>query len=188
MARSTLRVAGLMLALCAMALAASPAGVWLDVPYVAQTKDGCGAATLAMVMQYWQRQQGRPSGPAADATHILDSLYAADAHGIYASAMVRYLQKNGYRAFAFTGDLPLLRHHLSQGRPLIAALRPRGSRALHYVVVAGMDPERHLVLVNDPARRKLQEEDEVTFVHEWEATGRWTLLAVPAGGALPHQP
>ena len=33
-------------------------GVWLDVPFVKQEKNGCGAASIAMVMQFWQRQQG----------------------------------------------------------------------------------------------------------------------------------
>jgi len=28
------------------------ARVWLDVPFVKQEKDGCGAASIAMVMQY----------------------------------------------------------------------------------------------------------------------------------------
>ena len=37
------------------------AGVWLDVPFVKQEKDGCGAASIAMVMQYWQAQQGQPA-------------------------------------------------------------------------------------------------------------------------------
>ena len=42
-----------------MILAAQQPGVWLDVPFVRQEKNGCGAASIAMVMQYWQRQQGK---------------------------------------------------------------------------------------------------------------------------------
>src|ERR1700733_7458123 len=34
------------------------AGVWLDVPFVKQDKNACGAASIAMVMRYWQQQDG----------------------------------------------------------------------------------------------------------------------------------
>ncbi|HVC48528.1 MAG TPA: C39 family peptidase [Terracidiphilus sp.] len=176
-------VAVLMGAACGAAFAGGTAGVWLDVPFVAQTKDGCGAATLAMVMQYWERHEGRPTSAAADPEQILRVLYAKQAHGIYASAMVDYLKANGYRTFAFTGDWAMVADHLRHGRPLIAAVRPEGSHALHYVVVAGVEPERHVVVVNDPEQRRLMKVDETIFEHEWKATGHWTLLAVPAGGA-----
>jgi len=39
-------------------LSADRPSIWLDVPFVKQEKDGCGAASIAMVMQYWQLQQG----------------------------------------------------------------------------------------------------------------------------------
>jgi ribosomal silencing factor RsfS len=50
---------------------------------------------------------------------------------------------------------------------------------LHYVVIAGLDPERQLVLLNDPAQRKLLQEDRSRFEQEWKGAGRWTLLALP---------
>jgi ABC-type bacteriocin/lantibiotic exporter with double-glycine peptidase domain len=167
-----------MLSMCASVFAAE-SSVWLDVPFVKQDKDGCGAATIAMVMQYWQQQLGQPIGPSSDAVHILHTLYSGDAHGIYASAMTRYFQKNGYRTFAFTGEWGDLERHLQKGRPLIAALQPQSGDSLHYVVVAGVDQQHQLVLLNDPAQRKLLKEDRSTFEQEWKATGNWTLLAVP---------
>src|SRR6185437_7320853 len=36
------------------AVFAQSSGVWLDVPFVHQEKDGCGAAVIAMLMEYWQ--------------------------------------------------------------------------------------------------------------------------------------
>ncbi|MGB6974665.1 MAG: C39 family peptidase [Terracidiphilus sp.] len=173
----------LLMSACGAAQTGGAAGVWLDVPFVAQTRDGCGAATLSMVMQYWEHHQGQGMQPAANAQQILQALYAKQAQGIYASAMVDYLKAHGYRAFAFTGDWAMVEDHLKHGRPLIAALRPQGSRALHYVVLAGLEPKQHVVLVNDPEQRKLMKVDETEFEREWKATGDWTLLAVPAGGA-----
>jgi ABC-type bacteriocin/lantibiotic exporter with double-glycine peptidase domain len=169
-----------LLAVCASAFAAGLANLWLDVPFVAQqNKDGCGAASVAMVMQYWERQKGQSVQHAAEPDQILHALYSESARGIYASAMARYFQTNGYRAFGFTADWMDIERELHYGRPLIVALKPDSGPALHYVVVAGLDEPQQLVLVNDPAQRKLLKEDQSQFAQEWKAAGNWALLAVP---------
>jgi predicted double-glycine peptidase len=157
--------------------AADLPGVWLDVPFVRQEKDGCGAASLAMVMQYWQSRQGQPATGTSDATRIQRALYSAKAHGIYASDMERYFQENGFRTFTIRGEWEDLKQHLDKGRPLIVALKPAAGGALHYVVVTGVAPE--MVMVNDPAQRKLLQQDRPSFEREWSAAGKWTLLALP---------
>lgn len=155
---------------------AAGSGVWLDVPFIHQQKNGCGAASIAMVMQYWQRQQGHL--PNADATEIQRTLYSSKGHGIYASDLENYFQQHGFRTFAFRGEWNDLKDHLAKGRPLIVALKP-GRGALHYVVVAGVDGQQGVVMANDPAERKLLKTDRSTFEKEWKAAGNWTLLAVP---------
>jgi predicted double-glycine peptidase len=161
--------------------AAGTAELWLDVPFVKQEKNGCGAASIAMVMQYWIRQEGRETdGSAANAIEIQRALYDPAANGIYASAMERYLQEHGFRAFSFRGEWSDLHQHIVKGRPLIVALKPPGADgSLHYVVVAGLDRERGLVLLNDPAQRKLLKQDRSGFEKQWSATNNWTLLALP---------
>jgi ABC-type bacteriocin/lantibiotic exporter with double-glycine peptidase domain len=167
------------LLICATALASEQVNLWLDVPFIPQQKDGCGAASIAMVMQYWEQHQGQNVHPEAEPAKILGTLYSQSAHGIYASAILRYFQQNGYRAFAFAADQSDLERELQQGRPLIVALKPDSGPALHYVVVVGLDRQQQLVLVNDPAQRKLLKEDQSEFEREWKAAGNWTLLAVP---------
>lgn len=179
MRRSIFRAVFLMVMLCAVLFAAEPSSIWLDVPFVKQAKEGCGAASIAMVMQYWQQQQGQPMSSFADPMHILRALHADSAHGIYTSDMERYFQQNGYRTFAFLGEWADLKRHLGKGRPLIAALKPGSSPELHYVVVVGVDEDHKLVLLNDPAQRKLLKEDKSRFEQEWKATEYWTLLVVP---------
>jgi predicted double-glycine peptidase len=160
-------------------LLAAQAGVWLDVPFVKQEKNGCGAASIAMIMQYWQRQQGQAFSEAADATQIQRILYSKKAHGIYASDLQEYLAQNGFRAFALRGEWNDLNDNLAKGRPLIVALKPGGD-PLHYVVVVGLDSQQ--VLTNDPAQRKLLKQDRFQFEKQWKAGGNWTLLAVPQSG------
>jgi uncharacterized protein YvpB len=178
------RTALLVLLLPTQMFAAVPSTISLDVPFVKQEAGGCGAASLSMVMQYWRQQQGKVVDESADQTEIMRSIYSSSGHGIYASALERYLQQHGFRTFAFHGNWDDLEQHLEKGRPLIAALKPlRGSSSLHYIVVVGIDAAQNVVLVNDPAQRKLLKEDRSSFEHEWSATDKWTLLAVPRTAA-----
>ena len=177
--RSVLRVAVTLLSLCIGISAAELNGVWLDVPFVHQEKEGCGAASIAMVMRYWRLRQGQPENQSTDASNILQALYSKEAHGIRVSEMVRYFQQNGYRTFEYAGDWADFAQQLSKGRPLIAALKTGSDDSLHYLVVVGVDPDRRLVMMNDPAQRKLLKEEWSRFEREWKGTGNWTLLAVP---------
>jgi ABC-type bacteriocin/lantibiotic exporter with double-glycine peptidase domain len=183
MRRNAIRPILIILLACAFVCAAERSGVWLDVPFVKQEKNGCGAASIAMVMQFWQRQQGVSPTSGSDSGEIQRTLYSADAHGIRASAMEQYLRQRGFRTFAFQGSSADLQQHLTKGRPLIVALKPPTAAPLHYVVVTGIDPEHNLVLLNDPAERKLLKQDLINFEKEWKGTGHWTLLAVPQSEA-----
>lgn len=180
MHRIRIGAAVLALLLCAGAFAADAVDVWLDVPFVKQQRDGCGTASIAMVMQYWLRHDRQPVRASAQSAQIEAVLGSPGAHGIYATDMVRYFEQHGFRAFALAGKWDDLEEQLAKGRPLIAALRPEGNGMLHYVVVAGVDDGEQIVLVNDPAQRKLLKQDRARFEREWRATGDWMLLAVPA--------
>jgi predicted double-glycine peptidase len=174
-------------------LAAEDSGVWLDVPFVKQEKDGCGAASVAMVMRYWFERRncadGKQAGngdcaPNVDAAEIHRALYEPGARGVYASAMERYFKQRGFNTFAFRGEWDDLLNHLRKGRPLIVALKPSKAGApLHYVVVAGLDTQADLVMLNDPAQRKLLKQDRADFEKQWGGVDKWTLLALPQSDA-----
>lgn len=169
------------LSLCGILVADTAPGIWLDVPFVKQVKEGCGAASIAMVMQYWAQQQGRDP-QSVDATEIQNTLYSKEGHGIYASDVESYFKDHGFHTFTFKGEPADLKDHLQKGRPLMVALKP-GKAPLHYVVVTGLDLDNHIVMVNDPAQRKLLKLDQASFEQEWSAAGKWTLLALPESGA-----
>jgi ABC-type bacteriocin/lantibiotic exporter with double-glycine peptidase domain len=164
--------------LCGLAIAAERPSVWLDVPFVRQEKNGCGAAGIAMIMQYWQRQQPG-EGRIATAEEIQRALYCRRARGIYASDLEWYLQQHGFRTFVLRGEWADLQAHLEKGRPLIVALNS-GHGDLHYVVVTGLDSGQEIVVKHDPAVRKLLKQHRTDFEREWKAAGTWTLLALPA--------
>jgi predicted double-glycine peptidase len=163
------------------ALSGTTDGAWIDVPFVAQAKNGCGSASIAMVMMYWEKKEGRSAtGGTADAGKIQAALYSRTEGGIPASAMKKYFEEAGYRAFAFRGDWGELGRHLGKGRPLIVALKASGAHGpMHYVVVVGIDAESRYVYVNDPAQGKMLRFSREGFASEWSGAHNWALLAVP---------
>lgn len=156
------------------------AGVWLEVPFVRQSENGCGSAAISMVLQYWSAH-GRPVGPdRTDVNAIQRQLYSPKGRGIYTSDIERYIRESGFDAFAVQATWNDLTKHLEQGRPLIVATRPAGRKAaFHYAVAVGMDGQAPALLVNDPARGKLLRVERTEFEKEWRAAGNWMLLAVP---------
>ena len=168
-------VAGICLAGLSLLLSlagARASTVWLDVPFVKQEANGCGAAAIAMVMRYWSRED-------ADPHRIYEALYSQQAHGIRGEDVERFLRTTGFQTFVFRGDWQDLEQHLAKGRPLIVCLREARTGPLHYVVVAGVDTRQNVVLVNDPARRKLLKVERSVFEKDWTGSDRWTLLAIP---------
>jgi ABC-type bacteriocin/lantibiotic exporter with double-glycine peptidase domain len=168
--------------------AAETSGIWLDVPFIKQSAEGCGSASIAMLLQYWSAHGTAIASGRDDADAIQKQLYSRKGRGIFASDMERYLRESGFRVFALRGAWGDLREHLAQGRPLIISLEPESARApLHYVVVTGMDWQQEAVFVNDPARGRLLRIERPEFEKEWLAARNWMLLAVPAnpGAAAP---
>jgi predicted double-glycine peptidase len=167
----------LIVAWCVVA-AASASGLWLDVPYIHQERDGCGSASLAMVLRYWKSKDTPVSDDRSDPANIQRLLYAAKPRGIFASDMEKYLRDSGFETFAFRGEWSDLRSQIAKGRPLIAGLKPKGAPA-HYVVIVGVEAEDVAVLLNDPERGKLLRVERNEFAKVWKGTENWTLLAVP---------
>jgi ABC-type bacteriocin/lantibiotic exporter with double-glycine peptidase domain len=156
-------------------------GIFLDVPFVKQSEDACGAAAIAMVLQYWKTHGAVLEDERLDANAIFDRLYSPKAKGIFASGMQQYFRDSGFSVFALAGRWDDLQEQIAKGRPLIAGLRPLAkSAALHYVVVTGVDETGDAVLLNDPARGKLLRLRRAEFEKEWTAVNRWLLLAVPS--------
>lgn len=168
-------------ALCLAAIAAAaPSGIWLDVPFIAQPENGCGAASAAMVMRYWDNDLHRTHSQRSGVETIQRALYSKQAKGIFASGLERYLKESGYRTFAIHGEWQDLQANIKKGRPLIVSLAPSGPHhPLHYVVVAGIDSDGGAVFLNDPAQQKLLRVTRADFEKQWAEAGNWTLLALP---------
>lgn len=154
------------------------AGLRIPVPYVAQVKQGCGSAALAMLLGYWKQQGYGLEQAIADPAHIHAAVYSQKANGSPASKVEDYLKESGFRTFSFSGTWNDLHEHLQNGRPLLLALRSPGSRRqLHYVVAVGISDQQ--LLVHDPAVRPNYVLGRKEFETRWRASRQWTLLALP---------
>lgn len=173
----------LLAGLAVLAQSGPGSGAWLDVPFVRQEKNGCGTASIAMVMQYWSKNQGSEGSRPVRMPGNAQKIYSEGQGGIPASEMERYFRAQGFRTFVFQGNWADLYQHLSAGRPLIVSVK-EGARksSLHYLVVVGVHPDPDTVLVNDPARKKLLKTTRVDFESRWKAADYWTLLVLPQNG------
>ncbi len=149
----------------------------LDVPYVHQQKQGCGPASVAMVMQYWEHQGARFSEGAATPATVYRALYRPDLHGASSTEMAAYLRANSFAAFEIDGEWKDLNGNLSRGRPVVVSLRPSEKAPFHYVVVVGVEDSQ--VVVHDPARRADVAIPAEQFQKEWRRSGNWALIAAP---------
>ncbi len=143
----------------------------LEVPFVAQQKDTCAAASLAMVLRYW--------GAPFSQDDIAATLVRPELHGILGSHLEAFARARGFTAIAYAGDVSQLREMLAKGRPLIVAWRLPSGR-FHNVVVAGVDRSGD-VIVNDPAVGSDRRVSAADFEKRWAGAGHWTLLVQPSG-------
>ena len=133
-------------------LAAASAATWLDVPFVRQPKDGCGSASIWMLMQYWQ-------APQIDVLQdIHRSVFSEKAGGVYATDMQRYLTAHGFDVFAFSGHWADLQDNLEKGRPLIVSLEGNSLRVMVSRVDKGSSEQGwgvklvvHVLVIDEPA-------------------------------------
>ena len=172
--------------------------IWIDVPYVHQAREACGDAALAMVIGYWTEREGlaggwsdgtpaqRQQAAAQRIVYIIQRDLPPQRNGIPPKAMQKYLEEHSYIVFTLDGAWRDLEREIAKGRPLIAAVRPNGDPQPHYVVIVGVDPVRSLVIMNDPAQRKLLAEERAEFEKDWSAAHNWLLLAVPEMSRLPE--
>ena len=159
-----------------LSLALLASAIQLQVPFVPQEKDTCGAAALAMVMRYW--------GVESSHDEIAQALVDRELRGIRGSRLAEFARERGMVAIAFAGEMVMLGDYLAKGRPLVLAI-DAGRGRLHDVVAVGVDEARAEVIVHDPARGQGRRVAARELERKWAASGRWTLLVQPADSSSP---
>lgn len=160
--------------LAALSLAA---GNPLEVPLLQQAKNGCGAASAAMIFHYWADRQPGLALARPSTAEVQQQLGITETRGVPLAELRRYFDERGFHAFTLRASEAELGKHMAKGRPVLVPLRERPDSDMHYVVVVGMDENK--VWLNDPAKRKVTSLSAGKFDRKWAAADRWMLLAVP---------
>jgi len=132
------------------------------VPAVEQvSREGCGAACLAMVLQYW--------GHEVSPEELERECVVPGIEGIRAASLRDAARRRGLSAYLFAGTVEDVEHELRRGRPVIVGLaHPRGDAYLsHFQVVVGLHPSRQDVAVLEPAVGHLMRDALVDFAVAW---------------------
>jgi ABC-type bacteriocin/lantibiotic exporter with double-glycine peptidase domain len=147
------------------------------VPFHEQrAENDCGAAALAMVLQYW----GLPVTPIQiTAAHAP----VPQGHGLRAGELRDFSRSRGLQAFLVHGQLDDLTSELARNRPVIVGLGKPHGRAVyaHYEVVVGLHAARQRVLTLDPARG-WRENSWTAFQAEWAAATNLLLVVFRMDG------
>jgi predicted double-glycine peptidase len=174
----TRRRAAIWILTCALAVPAA-AAEHLKVPFFRQEKNGCGAASVAMVVHYWRAVVPQPDSTSPSPGTIYDLLYRPERKGILLADMRRYLEELGFRAFTLRAEWTDLQQNLAKARPLIVGLKKKPKGRIHFAVVIAADADH--VWLNDPTQRSVGRVRQSEFARQWELADRWLLLATPAG-------
>lgn len=149
-----------------------------SVPEVRQVaREDCGAAALAMVLNYWGRpvtldEIGLASPPAAD-------------RGLKAALLRDLAVGQGLQAFLIQGQPGDLEREIHRRHPVLVGMMKRHffRNYPHYEVVVGMNRQKQRVLTLDPAHG-LRVNGSNAFAAEWAKAGRLTLVIFPQAAAL----
>lgn len=144
---------------------------FIDVPFIRQEKNFCGAASLAMVFKYWGKNISQYS--------IADEIYDKSKKGINSETLKSFSEDRGFLAFIYRGELENIKENIKKGRPLIVAVIVKAPSGFHYIVIVGFDENLSLILVNDPYSGKIKEVRLQEFTKRWKKSNYWTLLLLP---------
>lgn len=149
------------------------------VPEVRQVaREDCGAAALAMVLEYWGRPVTRDEISAANPT--------VPERGIRAAALREFARRQGLQAFVIQGEQGDLDREIGLRRPVLVGMMKRYilRNYPHYEVVVGINRQSQRILTLDPAHG-LRVNGREGFVSEWVKAGQLTLIVFPPTSDMP---
>lgn len=144
------------------------------VPFVAQTTDQCGPASLAMVLNY--------AGADVSLTQLRSRAYLPARNGALQVEMLAATRLSNRIAHRIAPTTGALLQNLSDGRPVVVLqnLGIAWRKKWHYAVLIGYVPaEDSFVLRSGPLRRLLVKRRR--FEKSWDAGGRWAMVALDPG-------
>lgn len=147
------------------------------VPFIAQKKNYCGPAALAMALNFY--------GQAADQDEIAREIFSFPLRATLIYDLEKYAREKGFKTRTYKGDLEGLKRHLDLDHPTIILVdQGRGPfQVLHYLLAIGYD-ESHQVVIAHSADRENEVIPYADLLKSWEKMGFLTLFLSPGN----HKP
>ncbi len=151
-----------------------PTDILLDVPFIEQTDNLCGPASLAMVANYY--------GQNVTAEDVANLIYIPEKKGSLQIEMQAAARSLGLVAYSMNMDLASLRSEINAERPVIVLqnLAFNIYPIWHYSVVTGRAPNNDYLLLHS-GRHEYYRSSWTTFENTWRRGKYWALIAAPVG-------
>lgn len=142
-----------------------------SVPFIAQTENYCGPATLAMAMQY--------AGKVVKVDEVAAQVYTPGKKGSLQQDMISSARRQGMLALQIQG-LPALLQEIDGGNPVIVFLNLGLSwyPIYHYAFVHGYDLAEPSIFLHS-GKTKNKEWNMRKFERNWELGQYWGLVILP---------
>lgn len=145
-----------------------------DVPFVGQTTDQCGPASLSMLLS--------STGAEAPVDALRERVYLPAREGTLQVELLAATREVGRVAFVVKPTPDDLLAHLDEGRAVLILqdLRVAWRSRWHYAIVVGYLPEEQsFVLRSGPKERLLMKRQ--AFLKSWQRGGNWGMVALRPG-------
>lgn len=144
-----------------------------DVPFIKQSKNHCGPASLAMILEFNKRN--------VDLKELSSQMMTPAARGTYATDLVTAVRRQGMIAIRIN-DLKSLLTEVSAGNPVLVfqnmgfGFMPKW----HYAVVVGHDLDGPDIILHS-GKKKFKKMDMRFFERTWSMTDYWGIVVIAPG-------
>ncbi len=140
----------------------------LKVPFVAQKRELCGPAALAMIAQFY--------GQKVTQDEIAEEIYLPEIHGTLTSDLAEYAKRYNFWARQYKGTQVDIRRKISAGVPVIV-LGKFGTQYHYFIVLAFDDFAKTVTIHTDRRADEVMTQEQ--FLRVWDRADRWALVICP---------
>jgi tetratricopeptide (TPR) repeat protein len=129
-------------------------------------------------MEYWGMEN-------IDFNELVELMMSKLMKGTSNSSMVYHTRQYGLDAYSFTGSIKLLQKLVLLKIPVIVLQDlKKGIKLGHYRIVIGVDSEKKMLWIKDPARKGIKKMGYQKFISLWERgtsinNKRWAMIVIP---------
>lgn len=148
--------------------------VIIDVPFYSQSDYECGPASLASVINYWNRKRGMEE---ITVEEIIDAIYSPHARGVLGIDLENYARKKGFSALQKKGTIEELKELIDSRTPpiILVSYGFYVYQLDHFLVVKGYNEKGIIVNSKKPdefiSYKKLE--------RIWKRADNWMLVIRP---------